>query len=200
MTDATESMEADGGFLSEIYVSFDPGTVNLGVAVIEVSPRLQKPRLCWAHCVGVDGERSPEPLLVFKFLEMVERAVDDVYQKLTQIVGPDITEVWVIEYQPPLATRSNPGLVRKNTWVESAIVTWAFCHSHCWLTVAPAAVKGYFQFPRVESGNQYYSNKRFAKEKAAEMLQSDRLLNEHVSDCVLNALYVSKKIEVTPQK
>jgi len=96
--------------------------------------------------------------------------------------------LWVLEYQPPLATRANPGLVRQNTFVEAFLQCWMMTEGVRFRKVAPASVKRHFSFPKSETHQQYYSNKHVSKEKVREMLGGVRV-NDHIADCVLNGVY-----------
>ena len=95
--------------MTRLAVSFDPGPSHLGVAGI--SYRDNKPFLEFHKTFDIrcppKGELGPYELLA---------AIDDVelhVGRMEEKYGLVGETLWVLEYQPPLSTRSNPGLVRQ---------------------------------------------------------------------------------------
>ena len=96
--------------------------------------------------------------------------------------------LWVLEYQPPLATRQNPGLVRNNTFIEAFVQCWIMEQGFPFKKVAPASVKRHFNFPKAQYGGQYHSNKRYSISQA-RLILGGMWVNDHIADCVLNGVY-----------
>ena len=176
---------------SALVVSFDPGTANLAHIIAKVSqaPWLESPTLeLWEAAVSNVSTRAHSPDIT-RLLDLVRRIELSVAAALESYKMLPTSVIWVIEYQPPLNTLSNPGLVRKNTWVEAFLQTYAHVKDHAVSIVASSAVKQWFRFPKVERSRQYASNKTFAIEAATQFLGANRIPNDHVADCVLNAIY-----------
>ena len=94
--------------MTRLAVSFDPGLSYLGVAGI--SYRDNKPFLEFHKTIDI---RCP-PIGEFGPIELLA-AIDDFelhVGRMEEKYGLVGETIWVLEYQPPLSTRSNPGLVR----------------------------------------------------------------------------------------
>jgi hypothetical protein len=170
-----------------LLVSFDPGCTNLAVVVARMDGGIK---------AGVDllmqkvynpstKTHSPDISLLSEMMDEIDEFVGH--------FNDGVPVLWVIEYQPPLNTCSNPGLVRKNTWVEAFLVTWCWNRKKDWKLVASSAVKKKFKFPRAERGSQYDSNKRFSVEAARKICPELRH-SDHLADCVLNAVYAKSRM------
>lgn len=172
--------------METLLVSFDPGANNLAVIVASMKKEAKWSfNLLFQRVFRPSSKTaSPDISLLNDMMNVVDGYV------MRQHAA---TVKWVIEYQPPLNTCSNPGLVRKNTWVEAFLVTWCVDHGKDWMMVASSAVKKRFKFPKAEKGRQYDSNKRYsiimAKRICPELRHSD-----HLADCVLNAFYAMSRI------
>ena len=169
---------------TQLAVSFYPGLSHLGVEGIsyheDCSIHLEFHKTFDIRS-GPSGKLSPDELLAgIDEVELLVGRMEEKYKKINETV-------WVLEYQPPLATRANPGLVRQNTFVEAFIQCWLMTEGVKYKKVSPSHVKKYFGFPR-SPGNQYESNKRLSKEKVKSILGGVRV-NDHVADCVLNGSY-----------
>ena len=174
--------------MSYLIVSFDPGVVNFGVAclICDIHGNIS---LEYSETFNVKGRRSHEPSLM---MEMMTKVGGEVTRIETSI-NTDNPTIWVLEYQPPLATRSNPGLVRMNTWVEAFIETWLMLKEKPYRVIASSTVKKHFNFPVAARDTQYSSNKKHTILIATGIVGS-RGLNDHIADCVLNGAYVSSTI------
>lgn len=179
-------------------VSFDPGTAHFAYTILHVShpesvgcllPGAMLPlpavRVVERGSGSVETpRRSPDPQMLEERLMIIEKAIHD--------FGPELEELWVIEYQPPLNTCSNPGLVRKNTYVEAFLETFCRLRHHNYKIVASSAVKRWFNFPKVDRGSQYQSNKRYAVELSRSIMKVEdaaESFDDHQADCILNALF-----------
>ena len=167
--------------MTRLAVSFDPGVTHLGVAGISYRDNIPYIEFCSTYDIRTHRRGSLSADLLLGAIDEVELLVGRMEDKY----GMDQKTLWVLEYQPPLATRENPGLVRQNTFVEAFIQSWLMSEGHKFRKVSPSSVKRHFEFPR--SISQYKSNKQIAKEKVKEMLGVK--VNDHVADCVLNAVY-----------
>jgi hypothetical protein len=165
-------------------ISFDPGTVHFGLCIFDVIDG-EITKIITTATVNVDSpNKSPDPIKLMDLMELM----------VIPIINTDETILYVIEYQPPLNTLSNPGLVRKNTWVEAFLDTWARLHHIIPTYVYPASVKKYWNFPKLTDNRQYKSNKTVSKELAQEKCRGlDMVLDDHVSDCILNGLFLVNK-------
>jgi hypothetical protein len=180
----------------QLAVSFDPGVANLGVAGVVIMPaeggRPRVIELVFGDTFNITkgpSVRSPDIGLLSAVMSEIEERVHSME------TAHGTRAVWVLEYQPPLGTRSNPGLVRANTWVEAFIETYCWLKGKPYRRVAPSAVKRAFWFPVAERGRQYKSNKASAVRIARDLVgpQAPSTLNDHVADCVLNAIYALSK-------
>jgi hypothetical protein len=171
--------------MSKLAISFDPGVVHLGVAAV-VIPEGDLPKMEWSKTWNVKGEkRSPDPILMLAMMEVIEEVEKEICEKR----GIE-DAMWVIEYQPPLNTVKNPGLVRMNTWVEAFLETWCRVKQKRVRIVASSAVKRKFSFPLVGRDRQYKANKVNGKKIAKALVACPkRGISEHVADCLLNGLY-----------
>ena len=120
---------------------------------------------------------------------ILEEEIDELVAQMERKYDKPNQTLWVVEYQPPLATRNNPGLVRNNTYVEAFIHAWIFKDGRVMKKVAPSAVKRHFQFPKTDLRIQYMTNKRFSIQKAQSILGGVVKVNDHIADCVLYVLY-----------
>ena len=92
---------------TQLAVSFDPGLSHLGVAGISYHED------CTVHLEF--HKLSPDEFLAgIDEVELLVGRMEEKYRKINETV-------WVLEYQPPLATRANQGLVRQNIFVEAFI-------------------------------------------------------------------------------
>lgn len=171
--------------MAQLAISFDPGVVHLGVAAVLI-PKGGFPKMEWSKTWNVKGEkRSPDPILMLEMMEVIE----GVEREICGTKG--VTDpVWVIEYQPPLNTLRNPGLVRMNTWVEAFLETWCRVKRKHVRIVYSCAVKKKYSFPIVGRGRQYRANKANVKKIVKALVACPkRGVSEHVADCLLNGLY-----------
>jgi hypothetical protein len=179
-----------------MVVSFDPGTTHLAyvVALAYVEPEGVELYPLKQEVLDVTSEsRAPDPFLLDLMWASVMETVRVNY------IHPVENCYIFIEYQPPLNTLSNPGLVRKNTWVEAYLETRA---RHCGIEysiVASSAVKKWFRFPHVDKARQYVSNKKVSVEMAKMFLTGplSMRMNDHIADCILNAVYgITKELSL----
>lgn len=163
---------------TKLAISFDPGVTHFGVAGVSYDGKMVG--LEFHKTFDIRGDRGqPDPIKLEAALNEVLGRADIMQRKYSE-------QIWyVIEYQPPLATRSNPGLVRQNTYVEAFVEGWLRFGLQNVIKVAPSAVKRHFKFPKSEC--QYRSNKQFSMKLVKDM--SGIPVNDHISDCVLNAVY-----------
>ena len=168
---------------SQLAVSFDPGLSHLCVDGIsyheDCTVHLEFHRTFDIRC-GPSGKLSPDELLAgIDEVELLVGRMEEKYRKINETV-------LVLEYQPPLATRANLGLVRQNTFVEAFIQCWLMTEGVRYKKVSPSLFMKYFGFPK-SPGNQYGSNKRLSKEKVKSILGGVRV-NDHVADCILKGI------------
>jgi len=167
----------------KLVVSIDPGMANFGVAGISVIG--DQVKLEYEQTFDIRGSHNELNVDRLKtILILVEYEVIKMEQRHRT---PHLSTLWVVEYQPPLDTRNNPGLVRQNTFIEAFVQCWCIKEHYLYRKVAPAAVKNFFGFPK-SSTNQYHLNKQVSKEKVRNLL-GGRRVNDHIADCVLNGLY-----------
>ena len=170
---------------TKLAVSFDPGAAHFGVAGVSYSLSRtgdETVELEFQKTFDIRNDQGgPDPDKLLEALDDVELLVDSMEER-HETKGETL---WANEYQPPLNTRSNPGLVRNNTYVEAFVDSWILNEGKEHRKVPPSAVKREFEFPRSES--QYRSNKRFAMEIAKQLVKIP--VNDHISDCVLNAVW-----------
>jgi Holliday junction resolvasome RuvABC endonuclease subunit len=170
------------------YVSIDPGTKNFGIAVLSIETNGQI-KVIYNETVSLMDESRINVLSISIALSDARIAIPQEHRG---------QETWVIEYQPPINGFQNPGLIRKNSYVEGAVNMW-ICENRVQFheTVAPSAVKRHFKFPPAERGTQYRANKQRAVQLVKGILTPEQFddidLDEHGCDCVLNALYVHQK-------
>ena len=169
--------------MTRLVVSIDPGVSNLGLAGISVNEDFSIIKLEFKKTFNVSINGKLDPDILFTTLE---DEIDSLVSLMERRYDNKIQTLWVIEYQPPLNTRSNPGLVRNNTFVEAFIHSWLVSNGRKLKVVAPSSVKKRFNFPKRH--DQYQSNKQFAI-KTAKDLVNEQHLNDHIADCILNGLY-----------
>ena len=170
--------------MTRLVVSIDPGVANLGVAGLSMNEDYTIIKLEFKKTFAVDdSHRKLDPEILFT---VIEEEIDSLVTAMERRVK-GIETLWVLEYQPPLNTRSNPGLVRNNTFVEAFIHSWLVSNGRKLKVVAPSSVKKRFNFP-VKSRSQYQSNKQFSI-KIAKTLVGEASLSDHIADCILNGLY-----------
>jgi hypothetical protein len=170
------------------YLTIDPGLKHLAFCLVRVwtqgPDKELKVRLVWEHVYDVSGQVNPDK-------DIARR----VFIEVGQILGKRITEGLVIdqvlvEFQPPLATRANPALVRWNTWVEAYAVSF-FHHT----TVLPEIPVSYIHSAAMKrrfdiSTGQYHLNKQMSCQKARSFVDDPGVIkNDHQADCVLMAVF-----------
>ena len=180
-TDTTDTLVPSNR--RHLAVSFDPGMSNFGAAGISICCQTGKITLEFHKTYDIRGERGePDPHKLSEALESVIAMANLTVENCPLIEYPTL---WVIEYQPPLATLANPSLVRHLAFIEGFVISWLKMWGATWTKVSPSAVKKYFKFPKAKS--QYRSNKEHAMKMARHLVGTS--LNDHISDCVLNAVY-----------
>ena len=172
-------------------VSFDPGVVNLGVAgILSEKGKSLKLDFYRTYNVKSDDLKGADRNKLFLMLEEIDALI-----KATDYKRPYLTwqkAIWVVEYQPPLESLRNPGLVRSNTFVESFIIAWCMARDKQIHVVYPSAVKTHFDFPKTAKYRQYALNKQTTTRLVSGLL-GVKGLNEHICDCVLNGAYFISK-------
>ena len=166
-----------------LVVSFDPGVSNFGVAGLSISD--ERTYLEFQKTFDIRGQvRDLDPEKLHEVLDEVDQLVGVMEHKYKM----ENETLWVLEYQPPLATRQNPGLVRNNTFIEAFVQCWIMEQGFPFKKVAPASVKRHFNFPKAQYGGQYHSNKRYSISQA-RLILGGVWVNDHIADCVLNGVY-----------
>lgn len=177
-------MEKKTSSPSSVIISIDPGISHLAIVIGKATDLGSeiKFEIISEKTANIGGSTCPDP-------QKLVRVVEEIARQVADIPNP----VWVIEYQPPLNTFSNPGLVRKNTWVEAFFITWCLSKGFRYKVVASSAVKSFFQFPKSEPRSQYQSNKKNAV-RIAEELIGQKVPNDHIADCILNGVYAFQSV------
>jgi hypothetical protein len=169
------------------YITVDPGLKNLAICLVQVwteGPTSEtQAQLLYNKIFDLSGKPNPNK-------ERARIVFPQAAHEIAQIIGQKsiAIEQVLIEFQPPLATRANPALVRWNTWVEAYAVAF---FAHCPILppipityVHPSSVKRHFD---ITSGI-HHVNKSLALARARCFLQGP-LKTDHEADCVLMAIF-----------
>jgi hypothetical protein len=162
-------------------ISFDPGVSNFGVAIlVQCGDKLALKR-AWVFNVCSASSRQPD-------VNKLKSALDVVSAYMAGNLIASLPRQWAMETQPAIG---NASVVRANSFVESFVISWLIfgCGANDIMRLSPAAVKRHFDFPVVERGKQYRSNKKSAIILAKKLVAIEEKISDHVADCILNAIY-----------
>ena len=177
------------------FLVIDPGLKH--TCALLVSVRQEGPdseiwcEIHWATVVDLSGQVNPDK-------DKAQREMDWIWHSVgrqLEVKGLSLAKV-VVEFQPPLNTRTNCALVRWNSWIEGFVV--AFFSNKTWVNNAPAPVvyvhsSGVKRFFDISSG-AHYVNKKLAIERAQCFVKDKSLIgSDHAADCVLMAIYEFKR-------
>ena len=167
-------------------LSIDPGLKHTATVITYVyfSPKgksVDCVEVVWSHVWDLSGDVNPSPPHAQTMMEAVMPKIDMYH----------VTD-FVIEFQPPINTRTNPALVRWNSWVEAYVVGYLASKGHQTVYSHPNSVKQYFQI----AAKSHYANKELSIMKAQEYTIINRGdLSDHETDCVLMAImHVGKTV------
>jgi hypothetical protein len=171
------------------FLAIDPGLKNTGFVLQRVKrDRMGKAQsdILFRTVEDLSGKVNPD----MERARVVFGGVFETALKILKDRGFTLDKV-LIEFQPPLNTRTNPALVRWNSWIEGYAVSFFqtvalapvfYVHSSC--------VKRFFD---IATGN-YGMNKRLVIRTAKEYLTTPALVKtDHEADCVLMAIYEFQK-------
>lgn len=174
-----------------VYLVIDPGLKNCGVVLVEVEGvgpegRVQA-TILWSRVMNLSGKVNPDKDKALAMFKDMYRAVYGTLGKMGKILDKVL-----VEFQPPLATRANPALVRWNSWVEAYTV--GFFQEKDWplnvkvpvVYIHSGPLKRHFD---ITTGS-HYQNKSLALGKARSFLADPETLEtDHEADCVLMGIY-----------
>jgi hypothetical protein len=182
--DDTMADDAEEEEVSLRYASIDVGVRNLGIAIMTFYPKR------WHVVVEAVEVRDITSMFTDRVCDC--GAIDNIFKH--RIVPACIHTVFV-EMQPPIG---NANVIRRNSFVEGAVMMACAAHGLMCYTVSPSAVKRFFSFKEVgqqHMENAHARNKKTAIQLVMEMCHGDfppKCRNDHVCDAVLNALYAIK--------
>lgn len=158
-----------------LYIVIDPGLRNCCCVFLSVDDITEEATILHTETGDFVTDKHLDDKKVVKFFVSI-------IEKVTEHQKPTV----IVEYQPPLRTMANCGLVRSNSWVEGFVVGFFSGQGYPVEKVYPSTVKAFW---KISSGD-YNTNKRLSVIKAQEMVENNELITtDHVADCVLNGCY-----------
>jgi hypothetical protein len=169
-----------------LYLAVDPGLQHTAFVLLEIRREGPSREIhvynLWSMVASMKGELNPDK----ERARTVCQAALHGLQTVLDQSGKQLNTI-LVEFQPPLNTRTNPALVRWNCWIEGYIVAFfqaalpmipvLYAHS--------SAVKRFFD---IASG-QYSVNKSLSLAKANSFLGTHPVKTDHEADCVLMGVY-----------
>lgn len=165
------------------YASIDVGVRNLGIAIMTFYPER------WHATIDDVDVRDITSMFTDRVCDC--GSIETLFKH--KIVPAHVHAIFV-EMQPPIG---NANVVRRNSFVEGAVMMACAAHGIMCYTVSPSAVKRFFAFSecRDQTESVHARNKRTAIQLVMETCHGDfpsKCRNDHVCDAILNALYALK--------
>lgn len=169
-----------------VYLVVDPGLKNCCVILLHIDENKSgSTKLMYVNTGDLSKKKSLDDKKAVEFFDLVLLKTNEIIE-IENLLEKGDKPVVIIEYQPPLRTMANCGLVRINSWIEGFVIGYFSGREYNVIKVYPSVVK---KFWNVASG-EYHVNKRLAIMKAAEMIDNpEKIDSDHIADCILNGCY-----------
>lgn len=169
-----------------VYIVIDPGLKNCCVVLLFIDEKNSgSTKIMYVNVGDLSKKKALDDKKAIEFFTSVTRFIHDIISE-HKLLDEGEKPLVIVEYQPPLRTMANCGLVRINSWIEGFVTGYFSGDGYKVIKVFPSVVK---KFWNVASG-EYHVNKRLAILKAVEIVDNPDLIDsDHVADCVLNGSY-----------
>jgi hypothetical protein len=175
-------------------LSVDPGLKHTCFVLMKITKNEEgytSVNVLWKKVYDLSGKVNPCP-------DKAHSMMINVYCETEHLWAESDAEghkrLVLVEFQPPLNTRTNPALVRWNSWVEAFVVSYFRTEPEFLVDYAhPNGVKRHFD---IRSGD-YHTNKSLALIRARTLVKdAHSVKSDHEADCVLiGAWYFNVKHE-----